>query len=425
MGRVAVPLRGVPSGLVAVTIPRRSDGKLRVPRDRKGRLKPRRVDLIAVSPKRSGTPVDEPWLFGANRRAWASVVTKCGSGAWDTACAMARDGLIEIRCTVAGAAMGEPVAILLTEHARAARAARTSTRTETAIEWSARAHVAADAVQGLDSGLAVALRVARGTEPRLPVLVFAAEDLVAGRAHDGPRAFSQVHFGHTKQRDDAPSLLLAAGASPETIAALGLERSPYLGLGGPVRVGDINLGQFRGPVLFRARDPALIHASSQPTARALVVVENLQAAENVCDTRGDVVVAYSAGPPSEAALDVIIELTVGIPRVLVVPDADLGGVRIAERILSALHTRTPADVELVDVGTEPHERREAFAAATLAALKAATAGAATKLARAVLDRGYPVEQEAATRAALTAFLGPVPRNRPATTAGTHDIAPAT
>jgi hypothetical protein len=249
------------------------------------------------------------------------------------------------------------------------------------------------------------------------VLVYAAEDLIAGRLHDGPRAFSQVHFGNTKQRDDSPSLLLSAGTSPETIAALGLERSPYLGLGGPIRIADMDLERLRGPVLFRAQDPALNRAISLPTARALVVVENLQAAENACDSRRDVVVAYSAGPPSAAALNVIIELAVRIPRVFVIPDADLGGVRIAERILTALHRRTKADVELVDVGAEPHDSRDAFAAATLAALEAATAGAAAKLAGAVLARGYPVEQEAATRAALTGLLGPAPRNRSSTRAG--------
>jgi hypothetical protein len=400
-----VPLRGVPQGLVALTIPRRAGDELRVPRDRKQRLKPIRVDLAAAAapPGRGGiAAADRSWLLGAARRTWPTVVNRLGADAWTAARDLARDGLVEIRCHVAGSVLGDPIALLLTEQGLAERDAQRSARAETAEELKARAVTAADTIDGLDPGLADALRRARGTDARLPVLVFAAEDLAAGRVHDGPRAFSQTHFGHTKQRDDAPATLLAAGAAPQTLAALGLERSSYLGLGGAVHLGGIDLSGLRGPVLFRASDSALSDARADATVHALVIVENLQAAENVCDTRTDVAVVYSAGQPSSAALEIIAALAATAARVLVVPDADLGGVRIAERVLSSLPSA--ARVQLIDVGEQPHEPRDPFAAPTVTALEACSDGLAAQLAKAVLARGYPVEQEAATRAAVAQAL---------------------
>lgn len=399
-----MPLRGVPDGLVALTIPRRANDELRVPRDRKQRLKPTRVDLAAAA-RSGGTALpaaDRQWLLAAKRRAWPTVTSRFGARAWDTVCDLVRAGLAEIRCQVAGSALSDPVAVILTDHGLAEQGARRLARAESAEALKKRACAAADAIDELDPGLAEALRRARGTEARLPVLVFAAEDLLAGRVHDGPRAFSQAHFGHTKQRDDAPAVLRSAGATPQTLTALGLERSPYLGLGGAIQLGGIDLSRLRGPVLFRANDTALRTVRAHAATRAVVVVENLQAAENVCDTQEHVAVAYSAGQPSDAALDVISALVATAECVLVVPDADLGGVRIAERILTALPSN--GHVQLLDVGEQPHEPREAFAAPTLAALKACGAGRAAPLAKAVLARGYPVEQEAATRAAVAAAL---------------------
>lgn len=401
-----MPLRGVPEGLVALTVPRRAGDELRVPRDRRQRLKPTRVDLApadAATPGRSEIAMaDRHWLLGAERRAWPTVASRFGADAWNTACDLARAGLVEIRCHVAGSALGDPVGLLLTEQGLADRHARRSSRAETVEELKARAVAAAGAVDGLDPGLADALRRARGTDARLPVLVFAAEDLAGGRVHDGPRAFSQAHFGHTKQRDDAPAVLRAVGAAPRTLAALGLERSPYLGLGGAIQLGGIDLSRLRGPVLFRANDSALRKARTDAGAHALVVIENLQAAENVCDTRTDVAVVYSAGQPSDAALGIITGLAATTFRVLIVPDADLGGVRIAARILTALPS--DARVQLIDVGEQPHEPRESFAAPTVTALEAGTYGLAAHLAKAVLARGYPVEQEAVIRAAVARAL---------------------
>jgi hypothetical protein len=267
-----------------------------------------------------------------------------------------------------------------------------------------RAQLAATAVRDIDQDLAAALSSARGTEPRLPTLVYAAEDLTAGITHDGPRAFSRAHFGHTKARDDATDILAAAGIRDASLFALGLRRSPYLGLGGPVvihtRDTGLELSLLDGPILLRAdqrRQPALA-----TTADVLLVVENLQAAESACDAFPHVAVVWTAGQPADAALGLMASLAYEVEQLVIVPDADLGGVRIAQRVLTALPIH--ASTAIIDVGQQPHPTREPFGPASLAGLRSALNGPAANLAAACLTRGYPVEQEAATRAAIAATL---------------------
>jgi hypothetical protein len=135
----------------------------------------------------------------------------------------------------------------------------------------------------------------------------------------------------------------------------------------------------------------------------LVIVENLQAAETLSDQRPDVAVLYTAGLPGRAALRLIGELAAQAPRVLVIPDADLGGVRIAAAILGA----APSG-ELVDVGALEHPPRERWPAdsVSLRGLMAALSGPAGALAQACLDRGYPVEQEMSTPQVVYRWLAP-------------------
>jgi hypothetical protein len=61
---------------------------------------------------------------------------------------------------------------------------------------------------------------------------------------------------------------------------------------------------------------------------------------------------------------------------------------------------------VVDVGAQRHPPREPFGPESQARLRAAAehSGAAGALAAACLTRGYPVEQEAATRAAIDAAV---------------------
>jgi hypothetical protein len=122
-----------------------------------------------------------------------------------------------------------------------------------------------------------------------------------GVFHDGPRAFSQAHFANTKAHDDVAAVLLDAGASEASVLSLGLRRSPYLGLGGPVILRtssgqELNLGLLDGPVRFRADQRAHVKAVTEATI--LLIIENLQAAETACDQFPYAVVAWTAGPPA-------------------------------------------------------------------------------------------------------------------------------
>ena len=413
-GRHRVPLLDLPHGVAAVTIPRTGPTGPRVPVDRRGRLAPRRVDLIAdPSPSTNAhaptglSDADVRWMLAAGSRRWGSIEGRFGPTALDLALALVRAGAVVLRCDVRGElSLGRPLGWRLTP-SWVQRAAETRSRERERVEaWRRRARRAAEAVRDIDPGLTAALSTARGNEPRLPILVYAAEDLAAGITHDGPRAFSQAHFDHSKAREDAADILATAGASHASLLALGLRRSPYLGLGGPIvlHASDITLDLrlLDGPILLRAdqrRQPALA-----TTAHVLLVVENLQAAETACDAFPHVAVTWTAGQPGEAALDLITNLARQVERVAIVPDADLGGVRIAQRILSALPAHTIAAV--VDVGQQPHPSRERFGPTSLAGLRAALNGPAANLAAACLNRGYPVEQEAATRAAIAAVLEP-------------------
>ena len=158
----------------------------------------------------------------------------------------------------------------------------------------------------MERGVGTARRL-RGVG-RVPVLGYAAEDLAAGVSHDGPRAFSQAHFTHTRAREDVAAILLDGSASEASLLALGLRRSPYLGLGGPVT----------------------LHT------------ENLQAAEAACDTYSDLAVTWTAGQPADSPLRLITHLADQVEHVLIITDADLGGVRIAQRVLAALnHPEAP------------------------------------------------------------------------------------
>ena len=243
--------------------------------------------------------------------------------------------------------------------------------------------------------LADALRATPGGNPILPVLVHAAEDLADGVAHAGPRAFSQAHFGHTKARDDVAQILRGAGVDDDTLVRLGIRRSGRLGVAGPIRATvdgrSVELALLDGPVLIRAGQPGLALALTRPAT--VVIVENLQAAETLADQRRELAVIYTAGVPSDHALALIGQLAEASPLVLLVPDADLGGVRIAERVLSAA-----PHAELIDIGSYPHPdvARWPGDGVSTRGLTVALDGPAGALARACLARGYPVEQELAT-----------------------------
>jgi hypothetical protein len=98
------------------------------------------------------------------------------------------------------------------------------------------------------------------------------------------------------------------------------------------------------------------------------------------------------------------EVAADATSVFIIPDADLGGVRIAELLLGAMPHAT-----LVDVGELDHPAREPWPedALSVRGLRAAVDGPAGALARACLQRGYPVEQELRILEAVKRFLPPV------------------
>ncbi len=145
-------------------------------------------------------------------------------------------------------------------------------------------------------------------------------------------------------------------------------------------------------------------------ANTLAVIENLQAAETVCDAFGlTVAVVWCAGQPADRPLNLIASLASHARRVLIAPDADWGGIRIAARIVGALPPGT--DFEILDAGTaphDPHDPREPFGTASregLGLIELSTHDPRLRqFAAAVRARGYPVEQEASARAVLAAAL---------------------
>ncbi|MDW4572665.1 hypothetical protein R8Z57_07730 [Microbacterium sp. M3] len=418
-GRVRVPWAD-PSDHIRAVVPLvRRDGELRAPSDRRGRLKSDRLRFVAAEPMARAienvpiTEADWAWVLGASRRAWATVL-----GRWADAetarlvsHSLVEAGVVEldVRMNRPGRVEYEPVAWLLTPTWEQARRDRNNDRAVDRESLRTHARTLAERVGALDPGMAAALGDPATHEASLAVLVAAADDLLDGVTHDGPRAFSQVHFGHTKAREDAPSILRAAGVCEATIGTLGLARSPYIGLGGALVVSGIDLSKFAGPVRLRASGVDGWGVTLPGDARAVVLVENLQAAEAVCDIYPDIAVVWFAGQPADAVLRVCTEVARRAARadlpILIAPDADLGGVYIARLITAVMPAE--ANVVVVDAGAVAPATMRPFSKRTLNALAELSVESlplVAAFAQAVRERGRPVEQEAAIRQAIREAL---------------------
>lgn len=109
-GRVAVPLRDVPDGVRAVTIPRKGstpDDSPRIPRDPRRRLHPKQVDLIADQPIEAYQPppgITHRDLVKVLRtgviRQWSTVQADFGDRAWSLTVDLLRHGAVVLRCDV-------------------------------------------------------------------------------------------------------------------------------------------------------------------------------------------------------------------------------------------------------------------------------------------------------------------------------------
>jgi hypothetical protein len=441
-----VPLSGVPDGLIARSVQRRTrspDGPDRIQRDRRGRLRLDEVDLSAQQQFDCSTadlamldrPGDITFVLGASSRSWTSIRRRFGERALQLASELAKAGVVTLRCAVTDELkLGTPRGWRITPTAAILAADRSQRTAATQQELVAAIRSALDALAalggnmdagpgraGLDASHIASLREALtraqegGISPvRARVFVAAAVDLADGVVHANLRAFSVTHFGDSKARDDAAEVLRHAGVHPAVGHALGLRRSARIGLGAGIDalVGgqQVALSQLDGPVLLRADQPGMQCVLG---GRCLVIVENLQSAETLCDRFGQhnevpaPGVVYTAGFPGREALAHVTGLCRQADAGLLAPDADLGGVRIAAAILGAMDYGTRRKIALCDVGAYSHtpQRKWAKESVSVAGLRDELGGLAGSLADACLRRGYRVEQEETTTAAVVHWLG--------------------
>jgi hypothetical protein len=121
-GRVRVDVGQVPEGIVAVTVPVRRDGEVRLPQDVRRHL---RVDQVDLVPAGSTLLFDPPdglsardliWVLSGSRREWSSVVGRFKHNAERVTADLVRCGGVILRCSVDGDLdVGSPIRWYLSE----------------------------------------------------------------------------------------------------------------------------------------------------------------------------------------------------------------------------------------------------------------------------------------------------------------------
>ena len=402
---------GVPDGLLAYAQPSHPDGTF--DHDRAGRPKVRRVHLRAHPPAPPQRPdglvsdADWNWAISAPRR-WDTITSRFPGHAGDIARVLALAGCVALDHDYRNGAICQPPRRWVPDPGLAADHATGQQARQTALQARRdRARELRDLLAGEWPGAARALD-GPAPQARLEWIVRAGEDLFAGRSHDGPRAFVQHHAGNTKAREDLPRLLADAGFEPEALAVLGINRNPYIGIGGPVRAHHdgrtLDWDGWPGPHDIRLPTHKPVTLATGPGTRILLIIENRQAAETICDSHPAIAVIWCHGQPPDPVLNLIRQAAQGVNQVVICPDADLGGIRIAARIHDSLPPGTRRVI--VDAGTAAHDRGDPFSSTTrdLIAAAAQRRDAVGAFAAGCLARGYAVEQEAPTRAALHPLL---------------------
>lgn len=403
---------GVPNGLRAYAQPSRPDGTF--DHDRAGRPKVRRVRLRAhpaTPPQRPDGLVNDAdwnWATSALRR-WNTITNRLHDRADEVALILARAGCVALDHDYRDGAIRHPPRGWIPHPDLAAHHATGKQARQAAQQaLQDRAADLRDILIGEWPGVADALTTPATADTRLEWIVRAAEDLLAEHSYDGPRAFVQHHAKNTKAREDLSRLLTDAGFEPEALVLLGVNRNPYIGVGGPIRAHyngrTLDWTGWPGPHDIRLPAHRPITLDAAPGTSVLLVIENRQAAEAICDSYPDTAVIWCHGQPPDPLLDLINQVAVGVNQVVICPDADLGGIRIAARI----HDHLPPDTHrvVVDIGASEHDQGDLFGAMTRTRI-AATAerrDAVGDFASNCLTRGYAVEQEAPARAALQTLL---------------------
>lgn len=410
-----VPVAGVPEGLrtrVRRQLRTEDTGATVEVRDRRRRTKLTSVFLYPAQHDEHAAQLTEQeltFLLGADRRNWDTISARLGRGdsarAWTRACDLVRGGAVELECEISGLHLGQPICWRLTPTWQRRRKLRETRRANERVGWDERAESASERIRSRYPELALALARHHGPAER-QVLVHAAEDLLSGRSYHGPRAFSQQHFGTTKVRDDVGRILERSGVETDAQIELGVLRGGRTGLAGPItlrgRAAYVDLAGIKGPTDLRLDQEDLVLSTQ---AEVLLVIENRQAAETASDHYPQHAMLWTQGLMGRHSLDALRQLGSGNARVIAIPDADLGGVRIAEQIL-----RSVPGAQIVDIGAFPHVPREMFKSGSFheRGLKAAIGGPASALAEACLARRYPVEQELASVQAISAILMAAP-----------------
>lgn len=396
-----IVLRGVPNDLEVRPIYRyrtTEDGDRIAVRTRRGLRKFTRVELTSADPAQAEAVVldesERRFVLGAERRSWRAIERRYGQDAWNRCVALARAGVVRLRCDVTHEVeLGQMIDWRLTTNWSAQRAERLSDRQAAQTETRRQALEAADAVEDISPEFA---RVLRDVSPHTPSLVAAiavASDLRDGVVNASPRAFSQRHFGSTKAHDGVAHVLRRLGVPSWVADATGVQRSARIGVAGRIGVhargAQFSASFLAGPLILRADQTDLAFTISG-NGVALVLVENLQAAEALADVRTELAIVYTGGMPGRATLDRISDLASQAAEAWIATDADLGGVRISEQLLEAV-----PEAHLIDVGTVPHDPQPEWPpnSGYRRSLERAVTGAAGTLAEAVLERGYPLEQE--------------------------------
>lgn len=389
------PVFGVPEGCRAVRVVTLvdRDGEQIEQRDRRGRTKTTEVALVRDTsyPKPNVDELLLRFARGAKDRRWTTVESRYGEDAFALALQLVRAGESDLICDIESRGhVGSPRKLVRTA---AGTDAETAARAIQRNDQKARAEIRlglADLVAPSHPSVARALQLPNMSPEAHAVLIAAAHDLIGGIQHAGPRAFAQFHFGDTK-RHDVRDVLRSAGVDDDVFEVLGLRRGDRIGLGGPIALtlqnGEVDLSPLRGPVQLRLDQPHLIAHTGAPL---VLVIENLQSAEVVCMKHPDLPVVYTAGQFDDAVALLLAQLCAD-RRAVAITDADLGGIRIAQRVVEAV-----PHAEIVDVGEWPHTR---------GALIAVDGPAAQQLdqlmqhplvgpfACSVRQRGYRVEQE--------------------------------
>lgn len=387
--RFPIHVAGIPAGLRCETV-----GGV-------DRRRLRKAHQAWVSGEGGPMPPDEPLMLftGATWRAWRTIAARLGPDALPATWQAAQAGLVEVLVNIdrEHGRLGDVVTIRRTAHGAAAHERLTSLAEGTIGARRRDLRELAEQIEDEHLDVANALRNAapRPTTQVAALLAALAEDLIAGTRHDGSRAFLQAHrFADTKA--SVVAALRRQGVDDAALNLVGLLGPPRLGFGGALRVHSrdrllLNASGLPGIAVLPI-PPEGLRPSLRESSTALVLVENFQAADALARRRPDAGVAYIAGSLSAASLVTLRHLR-GQARTALVPDADLGGVRIAEQVLAVLPAADLLDVgaALGAVGGAPFRKDSSYA--DRLRRHAGGEGASARLAEAVLQRGYRVEQE--------------------------------